>query len=170
MKLLLLCIPVLSRYWVPVSSLIPDLSTKILQTFSSRCAPMYTTTYPKTVARGITIQPRSDPSWPLPHVYTYSVRTTEFPILLLLYSKIFLMHRPHCSVFPDVLIISTGAFAKFGHEVTRNVISVRTVAPWPILLLVSRSSDQVISNLLHVVKVVFHTHTIIYVQSLCTYL
>jgi hypothetical protein len=31
-------------------------------------------------------------------------------------------------VFPDVLIISTGAFTEFDHDATRNVIGVRTAA------------------------------------------
>jgi hypothetical protein len=76
----------------------------------------------------------------------------------------------HRSMFPGVLMISTGAFTEFEHDTTRNVVGVRTTTPRECLLLVPRSSDQVISNVLHVIKVVFHVHTIIYVQPLCTYL
>jgi hypothetical protein len=92
-------------------------------------------------------------------VCMHSVHVTEFSSLLLLYSEIFLMHW---SVFPDVLIIPATAFAKFGHNTTRNLITVRTIAPRPCLLLVPRLLDKVISKLLHVLKVVFHTHTILY--------
>jgi hypothetical protein len=49
---------------------------------------------------------------------------TEILILFLLYSDIFSMYRPHRSVFSDVLIISIGAFADFGHDATRNEIAV----------------------------------------------
>jgi hypothetical protein len=49
---------------------------------------------------------------------------TDILILFILYFDIFSMHRPHRSVFPDVLIISVGAFADFGHDATRNVIAV----------------------------------------------
>jgi hypothetical protein len=34
------------------------------------------------------------------------------------------MHRPHRNMFSDVLIISAGAFANFGHDATRNAIAV----------------------------------------------
>jgi hypothetical protein len=64
------------------------------------------------------------PPWLLPHVCTHSVHTTEILILFLQHYDIFSMHRPHHSVFPDVLIIFTGAFADFGHDATRNVIAV----------------------------------------------
>jgi hypothetical protein len=69
-------------------------------------------------------------------VCTHSVHTTEFLILLLLNSEIFLMHRPHQSVFPDVLIIYVGAFTEFGHDAMRNMIGMWTTAPQPCLLLV----------------------------------
>jgi hypothetical protein len=75
-------------------------------------------------ASGIEMHPGSDPSWLLPHVCMHSVHTTEILILFILYSDIFSMHRPHLSVFPDVLIISAGAFADFCHDATRNVIAV----------------------------------------------
>jgi hypothetical protein len=65
--------------------------------------------------------------------------------------------------------ISKNCF-KRNPDASRNVIGVWTTAPRPCLLLIRRSSDQVISNILHVVKVVFHTHTIIYVQYFCRYL
>jgi hypothetical protein len=90
---------------------------------------MYPTTNPKITARGILMQPGSDPSWLLPYAYMYSVHMTMFLILVLLYSEIFLMHWPHHSVFLDVLIISIGAFAEFGHNAMRNVIDIRTAAP-----------------------------------------
>jgi hypothetical protein len=109
----------------PVHSLVTDdLATKILQIFSSRCSHMSPTTYPKIVASGIETQPGSHPAWLLPHVCTHSVHMTEILILFILYSYIFLMHRPHRSVFPDVLIISAGGFANFDHDATRYVIVV----------------------------------------------
>jgi hypothetical protein len=70
------------------------------------------------------MKPGSDPLWLLPRVCTHSVRTTEILILFLLYSDIFLMHRPHHRVFPDVLITSAGPFADFGHDAARNVMGV----------------------------------------------
>jgi hypothetical protein len=82
------------------------------------------TTYPKLAASRIETQPGSHPSWLLPHVCTYSVHMTEILILFILYSGIFSMHRPHHSVFAEVLIISVGAFADFRHDATRNVIAV----------------------------------------------
>jgi hypothetical protein len=85
---------------------------------------MFPTTYPKIAANGIETHPGSDPSRLLPHVCTHSMHTTEILILFLLYYDIFSMHRPHHSVFPDVLIISVGAFTDFGHNTTRNVITV----------------------------------------------
>jgi hypothetical protein len=96
----------------------------MLQNFSSTYSPLFPTTYPKIAASGIEMQPGSDPSWLLPQVCTHSLHTTEIPILFLLYYDIFSMHRPHRSVFPDVLIISVGAFADFGHDATRNVIAI----------------------------------------------
>jgi hypothetical protein len=84
---------------------------------------MYPTTYPKFIARGTPMRPGCDPSRALPRVHTYSVHMTRFSILLL-YSEIFLMHQPHWSVFPDVLIISSGAFTELGHDTTRNVIAM----------------------------------------------
>jgi hypothetical protein len=108
-----------------VRSLVPDdLDTKILQIFSSRCSHMSPTTYPKIAASGIETQPGSHPSWLLPHVCTHSVHMTEILNLFILYSDIFSMHQPHRSMFPDVLIISAGAFVDFGHDATRNVIAV----------------------------------------------
>jgi hypothetical protein len=85
---------------------------------------MFPTTYPKIAATGIETQPGSDPSKLLPHVCTHSVNTTEIIILFLLYYDIFSMHRPHRSVFPDVLSIYAGAFTDFGRDATRNVIAV----------------------------------------------
>jgi hypothetical protein len=155
----------------PVHSLVPDdLATKILQNFSSRCSHMSPTTYPKIAASWIETQLGSHPSWLLPHVCTHSVHMTEILILFILYSDIFSMHRPHRSVFPDVLVISGGAFADFGHDATRNVIAVWTATLWPCSDLTLRCPTQVNCNLLHVVIVVFCTHNIRYVQSLCRYL
>jgi hypothetical protein len=92
---------------------------------------MFPTTYPKIAARGIETQPGSHPSWLLPRVCTHSMHMTEILLLFLLYSDIFLMHRLHSSVFPDVLIISARAFADFGHDATRNVIGMRTASLRP---------------------------------------
>jgi hypothetical protein len=109
----------------PVHSLVSDdLAIEMLPIFSSRCSHMSPTTYPKIAARGIEMQPGSHPSWLLPHVCMHSVHMTEILILFILYSDIISMHRPHRSVFSDVLNISTGAFADFGHDATRNVITV----------------------------------------------
>jgi hypothetical protein len=109
----------------PVHNPVPDdLAIKMLSIFSSRCSHMSPTTYPKIAARGIETQPGSHPSWLLPHVCMHSMHMTEILILFILYSDIISMHRPHRSVFSDVLIISTGAFADFGHDDTRNVIAV----------------------------------------------
>jgi hypothetical protein len=80
------------------------------------------------------------------------------------------MHRPHGSVFPDVLIIYAGAFTDFGHDATRNVIAICTAALRPCSDLTLRCPTQVHCNLLHVVIVVFCTHNIMYVQSLSRYL
>jgi hypothetical protein len=85
---------------------------------------MFPTMYPKIAARRIETQLESDPSWLLPHVCMHSVHKIEILILFLLYFDIFSMHRPHRSVFPNVLIISASAFADFGHDATRNVIAV----------------------------------------------
>jgi hypothetical protein len=85
---------------------------------------MSLTTYPKIAVSGIETHPGSLPSWLLPHVCTHSVHMTEILILFILYSDIFSMHRSHRSMFYDVLIISAGAFADFGHDATRNVITV----------------------------------------------
>jgi hypothetical protein len=85
---------------------------------------MSPTTYPRIAASGIETQPGSHPSWLLPHVCTHFVHMTEILILFIFYSDIFLMYRPHRNVFPDVLIISAGAFADFGHDATKNVIAV----------------------------------------------
>jgi hypothetical protein len=85
---------------------------------------MSPTTYPRIAARGIETQPGSHSSWLLPHVCTHFVHVTEILILFILYSDIISMHRPHCGVFSDVLIISAGAFANFGHDATRNAIAV----------------------------------------------
>jgi hypothetical protein len=68
------------------------------------------------------MQPGSGHSWLLPRVGTHSVHMIGMLFLLLLYSEIILMHRPHHIVFPDVLIISAGAFTMFGHDAARNVI------------------------------------------------
>jgi hypothetical protein len=85
---------------------------------------MSPTTYPKITAREIEMQPGSDPSWLLPHIFTHSVHMTEILILFLQYCDIFSMHQPNHSVFPDVLIISAGAFADFDHDATKNVIAI----------------------------------------------
>jgi hypothetical protein len=155
----------------PVHSLIPDdLSTKMLPIFSSRCSHMNPTTYPKIAASGIETQPGSHPLWLLPHVYTHSVHMTQILILFILYSDIFSMHRSHRSVFSDVLIISVGAFTDFGHDTTRNVIVVWTTILRPCSDLTLRCPTQLNCNLLHVVIVVFCTHNVMYVQSLCRYL
>jgi hypothetical protein len=155
----------------PVHSPVPDdLAIKILQIFSRRCSHMSPTTYPKITASGIETQPGSHPSWLLPHVCTHSVHMTEILILIILYSDIFSMHRPHHSVFSDVLIISVGAFADFGHNTTRNVIVVWIAALWPCSDLTLRCPTQLDCNLIHVVIIVFCTHNIMYVQSLCRYL
>jgi hypothetical protein len=109
----------------PVHSLVSDdLAIEILPIFSSRCSNMSPTSYPKIAASGIETQPESDPSWLLSHVCMHSVHMTEILILFILYSNIFSMHQPHCSVFLDALIISAGAFTDFGHDATRNVIAV----------------------------------------------
>ena len=89
-----------------------DLAIKTLPTFSSRCAHVSPTTYPKIAATGDPIHPGSDSQWPLPRVCTCSVRMTGILVLVLLYSDIFLMHQPHYIVFPDVLCISAGALSK----------------------------------------------------------
>jgi hypothetical protein len=114
-------------------------------------------------------QSESDPSWLLPRLCTHSVYTIGILILFFVYSEIFLMHHPHRSIFPDVLIISIGAFSEFDHNATRDMISVWIAALQPCSDLTLQCTAQVISNLLHVIKVVFHRHTIIYVQSLCPY-
>jgi hypothetical protein len=106
-----------------------DLAIKMLSIFFSMCSPMFPTTYPKIAASGIETQPGSDPSWLLPHVCTHSVHMTEILILFLLYSDIFSMHRPHCSMFPDALIIYVGAFTKLDHDATRNVIGTQSTTP-----------------------------------------
>jgi hypothetical protein len=109
----------------PIHSLISDdLAIKMLPIFSSTCSPMFPTTYPIIAASRIETQPESDPSWLLPHVCMHSLYTTEILILFLLYYDIISMHRPHHSVFTYVLIISAGAFADFGHDATRNMITV----------------------------------------------
>jgi hypothetical protein len=109
----------------PVCSLVPDdLAIEMLPIISSRCLHMSPTTYPKIAASGIETQPGSHSSWLLPHVCTHSVHMTEILILFILYSDIISMQRPHRSVFSDVLIISAGAFANFGHDATRNLIAV----------------------------------------------
>jgi hypothetical protein len=155
----------------PVHSLVSDdLAIKMLPIFSSTCFPTFPTTYLKIAASGIENQPGSHPSRLLPHVCTHSLHTTEILILFLLYYDIFSMHWPHHSVFPDVLIISTGAFADFGHDATRNVIVVWTATLRPCSDLTLRCPTQVNCNLLHVVIVVFCIHNIMYVQSLCRYL
>jgi hypothetical protein len=91
---------------------------------------------------------------------------TEILILFLLYSDIFLMHWLHCSVFTDVmfldvLIISVRAFIDFGHDATRNVIGVRTTSLRPCSVLTLRCPTQLISNLLHLMNLLFHVHIII---------
>jgi hypothetical protein len=131
---------------------------------------MFPTTYPKIAATGIETQPGSDPSQLLPHVCTHSVNTTEIIILFLLYYDIFSMHRPHRSVFPDVLSIYAGAFTDFGRDATRNVIAVWTATLRPCSDLTLQCPTEVNCNLLHVVIVVLCTHNIIYVQSLDRYL
>jgi hypothetical protein len=109
----------------PVHSLVSDdLAIEMLPIFSSRCSHMSPTSYPKIAASRIETQPGSDPSWLLPHVCKHSMHTTEILILFLRYCDIFSMHRLNHSVFPNVLIISIGAFADFGHDATRNVIAV----------------------------------------------
>jgi hypothetical protein len=146
----------------PVHSLVPDdLATKMLPIFSSRCSHMSPTTYPRITARGFETQPGSHSSWLLPHVCTHSVHMTEILILFILYSDIFSMHRSHRSVFSDVLIISAGAFADFGHDATRNVIGMRAASLRPCSDLTLRYPTQVIFNLLHLVNLVFHIHIII---------
>jgi hypothetical protein len=95
---------------------------------------MFPTTYPKNIARGIEMQPGSDPSRLLPRVCTHFVHTTEILILFLLYSDIFSMHRPHHRVFPDALIIFARAFTKLDHDATRNVISAQSVTPQPLIV------------------------------------
>jgi hypothetical protein len=155
----------------PVHSLVPDdLAIEMHPIFSSRCSYMPPTSYPKITSSGIEMQPGSDPSWLPPHVCTYSVHTTEILILFLRYYDIFSMHRPNRSVFPDVLIISAGAFVDFGHDATRNVIAVWIAALRPYSDLTLRCPTQLNCNLLHVVIVVFYTNNIMYVQSLCQYL
>jgi hypothetical protein len=109
----------------PVHSLVlNDLAIEMLPIFSSRFSHMSPTTHPKITASGIETQLGSHPSWLLPHVCTHSVHMTEILILFILYFDIFLMHRPHRSMLPDVLIISAGAFTDFGHDATRNVIAI----------------------------------------------
>jgi hypothetical protein len=73
-------------------------------------------------------------------------------------------------VFPDVLIISAGAFIVFGHNATRNVIGVRTAALRPCSDLTLRCPTQVISNILHLVNLVFHVHIIIPIRVPCQFL
>jgi hypothetical protein len=155
----------------PVHSLVPDdLATKILQIFFSRCSHMSPTTYPKIIASGIETQPGSHPSWLLPHVCTHFVHMTEILILFILYYDIFSMHRPHRIVFPGVLITSVGAFTDFGHDAARNVIVVWTATLRPCSDLTLRCPTQLNCNIIHVVIIVFCTHNIMYVQSLCRYL
>jgi hypothetical protein len=57
---------------------------------------------------------------------THSVHMIEILTLFLLYCDIFSMHQQHGSMFPDVPIISAGAFTESDHDTTRNVIGVRT--------------------------------------------
>jgi hypothetical protein len=155
----------------PVHSLVPDdLAIEMLPIFSSRCSHMSPTSYPKITSSRIETQPGSDPSWLLPHVCTHSVHTTEILILFLRYYDNFSMHRPHRSVFPDVLIISVVAFVDFSHDATKNVIVVWTAALRPCSDLTLRCPTQLNCNLIHVVIVVFCTHNIMYVQSSCRYL
>jgi hypothetical protein len=155
----------------PVHSLISDdLATKILQIFSSRYSHMSPTTYSKIATSGIETQLGSHPSWLLPHVCTHSVHMTEILILFIIYFDIFSMHQPHRSVFLDVLIISTGGFTDFGHDATKNVIVIWTAALRPCSDLTLRCPTQLNCNLIHVLIVVFCTHNIMYVQSLCRYL
>jgi hypothetical protein len=54
--------------------------------------------------------------------------------------------------------------SKRNPDSTRNVINMGTTILQPCLLLVSRSSDHVISSLPHVATLVFHLYTIIYEQ------
>jgi hypothetical protein len=103
---------------------------------------MSPTTYPRIAASGIETQPRSHPSWLLPHICTHSVHMTEILILFILYSDIFLMHRPNHSVFPDVLIISAGAFTKLDHDATRNVIGAQSATPQPFVVQVLWSPEN----------------------------
>jgi hypothetical protein len=90
---------------------------------------MFSTTHPKIAASGIETQPGSNLLCLLPHVCTHAVHMTEIPILFVLYSDIFSMHRPHRSVFPDALIISVGAFTKLDHDATRNMIGTQSSTP-----------------------------------------
>jgi hypothetical protein len=115
---------------------------------------MFPTTYPKIVASEIETQPGSDPSWLLPHVCTHSLHTTEILILFLLYYHIFSMHRPHRSVFPDVLIISAGAFIELDHDTTKNVIGAQSATPRPFIVQVLRSPDKVIFPVSHHVNLI----------------
>ena len=89
-----------------------DLAIKTLPTFSSRCAYVSPTTYPKIAVRGDTIHPGSVLQWPLPRVYTCSVRMAGILVLVLPYSDIYLMHQLHLIVFPDVLYVSAEALSK----------------------------------------------------------
>jgi hypothetical protein len=166
-KFISLCLPVLSSHWVPVPSLIPDdLDSKILQTFSNRCYPMSHTTYPNITTREDPMRLEHHSQWVMPGVCTHPMCMPVTFLIILLYCEIFLMHWQHRNMFPDVFIISTGEFTDFGHDATRNVIDVQTAAPQPCLLLVPISSDQVISNLPHVVTLVFHLYTIVSEQVL----
>jgi hypothetical protein len=170
-KFISLCLPVLSSHWVPVPSLVPnDLAPKILQTFSNRCSLMSHTTYPNITTREDPMQPEHHSPWLLPGICTHPVCMPVIFLIILLYCEIFLMHRPHRSVFPDMVIIYAGAFAEFGHHTTRNVIYMRCAALQPCLLLAPMSSDQVISILKHVVTLVFHLYTIVLEQVLCEFI
>jgi hypothetical protein len=99
-----------------------------------------------------------------------SVDMTEILILFLLYTDTFLMHQPHCSILLVVITISVGAQVEFDHEASRNVIGMRTASLRPCSDLTLRCRTQVIFNLIHIVTALFHTHSIMYVHSLCQYL
>jgi hypothetical protein len=94
-KLLLLCPSVLSNHWVPVPSLIPDdLDTEILQTFSNRCSPMSSTTYPNITIREDPMRLEHHSPWLLPSVCTHPVYMLVIFLIILLYCEVSLMHSP----------------------------------------------------------------------------
>jgi hypothetical protein len=166
---MLLCLPVLSSHWLPVPSLVPDdLTNETLSIFSSRCTLISSTTYPNITPREDPIRLEHHSPWLLPGVYTHPVCMIVIFLIILLCCEVYLMHQVLYNVFPDVLSVWDEAFTEMGHDTTKNVIGVHFAATQPYLLAL-RSTNQVNSNLTHVVTLVIHFYTIISKQLLCQF-